>query len=167
MEEIIDQLAQPANPQIEPLVWQAEEFETHRRGWAWYLVTILVLALLITYTVYTRQWLLTGVVVAVGIILYLSNRMKPRLMDYRVDSGGLSIGAKTFAFDQLKSFWLHIRDGQTYLNVISTQRLMPVITIKVTGVDINKIREALSKHIPESANQGEDWVDKINRFLKV
>jgi len=131
MDEPIEPLnqIQPNRVQFEPIIWQAEEFETHRRGWAWYLTTILVIVVLVAYTVYTRQWLLAGVVGAAGLVLYLSNRMRPRMMEYRIDPSGLSIGNRIFTFDQLKSFWFYTRESQVYLNLVSVMRLMPSLPL--------------------------------------
>lgn len=177
MDEQLDQSGRPEeqmvpdNPMeetlVEPIVWQAEEFEIHQRSWIWYLVTTIVFAVLLIYTIYTRQWLLVAIVVVIGLILYLSNRIKPRLMQYRIDEQGLHINDRTFTFDQLKNFWFYDKAGRSYLSAISTFRLMPVITVQIDPELKSSIRTTLSKAVPESGRKDEDLVDKINRFLKV
>jgi len=152
---------------LQPIVWQAEEFETHRRNWIWYLVTICAIVLVLIYTFYVRQWILTAVVVVIGLILYLSNRIKPRNMQYRIDGQGLHVNDKIFSFDQLKSYWFFDKDGKSYLNVISTFRFLPVITAQINPDLKDEIRAMLGAYVPESNRKDEDLVDKINRFLKV
>ncbi|MFH0912289.1 MAG: hypothetical protein V1807_01375 [Patescibacteria group bacterium] len=168
-QEPIEQPEQPIVPQstFEPIVWQAEEFEVHRRDWRWY--TILIAAFLVVggYSWYARQWILLAMAVVVAGLLLISGRLKPRRMQYRLDSAGLHINERTLTFEQLKGFWFHNKSGKNYLNVISTFRLMPVITILINAQDLSSLRQALSQFVPEVNRQDEDWIDRINRFLKV
>lgn len=152
---------------IDPIEWETESFETHRRGWSWYLIAVVVLLLVLVYTIYTGRWLLSGVVLMVGVALYLSGRMSPEKINCRIDSQGVTIGNRVFAYDQLKTFWVSRLDQSIKLNIISTQRLMPVISLSITAELGEKIRLSLGKLLPESKNQREDLIDKINRFLKI
>ena len=155
------------NQEVQPLSWEASEFEVYHRDWKWYTVFVLVAGSILAYSIYTQQWLLAGVTVAVGVLLLVSGRLRPRQMSYRIDGQGIYINGKLFSFEQLKSFWLHDQDGKSYLNVISAFRLMPTITIQINAVDKETIKSILGKFLPESGRQNEDWIDKMNRFLRV
>jgi len=153
--------------EVEPIEWETESFETHRRGWSWYLIAAAVLVLVLIYTIYTGRWLLSGVVFMVGVALYLSGRMSPEKVGCRIDSQGVTIGKRALAYDQLKTFWISQSDGAIKLNLISTQRFMPVISLVILPELIEQVRGALGNQIPESKNQQEDLIDRINRFLKI
>lgn len=155
------------NTEIQPLSWEASEFEVYQRDWKWYAVFVLVVGGILAYFIYTQQWLLAGVTVAMGLLLLVSGRLRPRQMSYRIDGQGVYINGKLFAFEQLKSFWLHDQDGKSYLNVISAFRLMPTLTMRINAVDKETIKSILGKFLPESGRQSEDWIDKMNRFLRV
>lgn len=168
-QEPIEQPSQPepVNISFEPIVWQAEEFEVYQRDWKWYLIFIVVEGGLLAYLIYTKQWILAVMAVVIGGLLLISGRLRPRLMQYQIDPQGLTINGRTFPFDKLKSFWLHDKTGKSYLNVISVLRLMPVITVRINSDDKAKIRGILGKFLPESGHKDEDWIDRINHFLKV
>jgi len=85
----------------------------------------------------------------------------------RIDSQGVTIGKRALAYDQLKTFWISQSDGAIKLNLISTQRFMPVISLVILPELIEQVRGALGNQIPESKNQQEDLIDRINRFLKI
>ena len=153
--------------EIEPIEWEAESFETHRRGWSWYLIMVAALLLVLVFAIYTHRWLLSGVVVMVGVALYLSGRMSPEKVNCRIDNQGLAIGGKLFLYDQMKSFWISQAAGVAKLNVISVQRFMPVTSLMLPAGIEEKIRKVLGSKLPESTNQKEDWIDRINRILRI
>ncbi len=152
---------------IEPIQWEAEEFETHARDTKWYIIVSCILLLALAYTIWISHWVLSAVVVMVGVVLYLSGRLKPRIIKYMIDSQGVKVGDRVFKYNKLKTFWFSDSDRITRLNLISIFRLMPVISIWIKAEMKDKIRTALSQVLPESQNKGEDWIDKINKFLKV
>ncbi|OGB74283.1 hypothetical protein A2V68_00785 [candidate division Kazan bacterium RBG_13_50_9] len=154
-------------PDVSPIEWEAAEFETHQRGAIWYVAAAIILILALVLTLYLRHWILSAVVVMVGVILYLSSSIRPRKLRYRIDASGIAVGGKAFGFDQLKAFWFVETPTGTTLNLISTLRLMPVISIRIEGTTKEKIRAVLAQVLPESRNKGEDWIDRINRLLRV
>lgn len=148
--------------------WEAQEFDVYKRDAKWYVIAITVLVLAIGYTIYIQYWILTAVAVMVGVVLYLSGTLKPKQIKYKIDNTGVSIGEKLFTYDAgLKTFWFSDVDGDIKLNLISTIKLMTVITIKVPIDKKEEIRKVLLEFLPESDNKGEDWIDKINRIIKV
>ena len=153
---------------IETISWEAREFDIYKRDAKWYVIVITILLLVIMYTIYVKYWMLTGVTVMVGVVLYLSGTLKPKLIKYMVNNTGIFIDDKLFTYNSdLKIFWFSNVDRVIKLNLISTIKLMPVISIKVPSDKKDKIRNVLLKFLPESDNEGEDWIDKINRFIKV
>ena len=161
MEETID------NKSFEPIVWQAAEFEVPTRDWRWHAIFSLVVVLLVGYAIYTRQWILLATILVVGGLLFFSNRIRPRQMTYKIDSSGLGINDKIYPFEQLKNYWFHAKEGRTYLNFVSTSKFMPTITIRMNSDHQENLKSVLSRILPMSDNSGEDWIDKINRWLKI
>jgi hypothetical protein len=159
------EVKQPTN--IQPVEWEADSFEMHRRSMGWYVLVSAILLLILATTIYFRNWMLGGVVLMVGIVWYLSGRLRSVKVNYLIDDGGLTVGSKLLTYEQLKTFWISKTTDQIKLNIISTFRFMPVISILVTSDLVEPIRKALLVKIPESENRGDDWIDRINRFLKV
>ena len=153
---------------IETISWEAREFDIYKRDAKWYVIVVTILLLVIMYTIYIKYWMLTGVAIMVGVVLYLSGTLKPKQIKYIVNNTGIFIDDKLFTYNSdLKIFWFSNVNRIVKLNLISTIKLMPVISIKVPSDKKDKIRNVLLKFLPESDNEGEDWIDKINRFIKV
>jgi len=152
---------------IQPIYWEAEEFEIPTRGIKWYIFVTGILLLALAYTIWISHWILSAVVVMVGVVLYLSGNLKPRVIKYMIDSQGVKVGDRVFQYNELKTFWFSNSHKITKLNLISIFKLMPVISIKIPSDMKEKIKNILSEFLPETQNKGEDWIDRINRFLKV
>ena len=152
---------------ITKVEWETEEFDKHKRGAGWYLGLGTILLLALVYTIYIRQWLLSSLIIMIGVSLYLSGRIKPNKIKCSINESGVSIGDKQFGYDQLKTFWFSRTEEGIKLNLITIFRLMPVVSIKITNELEPKIREALVSVIPESKNKKEDWIDRAGRILKV
>ena len=153
---------------IKNINWEAKEFDTYKRDAKWYVVAIAILLLVIVYTIYVKYWILTGVAVMVGVVLYLSGTLKPKQIKYIVNDKGVFVDDRLFTFtNDIKTFWFSDVDGVIKLNLISTIKLMQVISIRVPKDKKDNIRNVLLKFLPESDNKGEDWIDKINRFMKI
>ena len=155
------------NKSFEPIIWQAAEFDVYTRDWRWHAIFSLVLVLLVGYAIYSKQWILLAIVLVVGGLLLFSNRIRPRQMTYKIDNSGLNVNDKLYPFEQLKNYWFHTKEGRVYLNFVSTSKFMPTITIKINPDQQENIKLALSNILPMSGNSGEDWIDKINHWLKV
>lgn len=147
--------------------WEAEEFDSYDRDARWYLGAGIVLMLALVYTIYIKQWILTAVALMVGVVLFLSGRIKSQKRRCVIDNNGIEIGDKQFNYDKLKTFWFSKSNGVIKLNLITVFRLMPVISIHITRELESKIREVLVNFLPESKNQKEDWIDRINKILRV
>jgi len=148
--------------------WEAEEFEIQPRNLSWYAIRGGLLLLVAAYLVYIKNWILLATVLMLGMVFFLAGRLKPRILHCSISKSGVAVGDKTFGYDQLKTFWFSNVKGATKLHLISTFKLMPVISLRTNNIDLeSKIRAILSQFLPESKGRGEDLIDKVNRFLKL
>ncbi|MEA1909693.1 MAG: hypothetical protein U9M89_01545 [Patescibacteria group bacterium] len=152
---------------IDLIEWKSREFQSQKRDWKWYAIVSVVLVLVIALALYFSQWLVAAVILMVGVVLFLSNRIAPRMMNYRIDENGVTINDHLVEYGSLKGFWVVYVENKVYLNLISTTRLAPVITAEIDEGKVESIKKALGKSIPELDEKNEDWIDKINRLLKV
>jgi len=160
-----EEVKQPV--EINPIEWETESFESHHRDWRWYLVAAVLLLLVLAYAIYSHRWLLSAVVVMVGVALYLSGRMSPEKISCRIDNQGVKVGDKLFTYDQIKSFWISKTVDTIKLNLISVQRFMPVISLLLLSGMEEAVRAALGSRLPESSNRKDDWIDRIGRILRI
>ena len=157
----------PTTISFAPIEWEATEFEMHQKGWWWYASVIILAALVIAYAIYAKQWLFgVTVLILAGVILFV-DRIRPRLLKCRIDTVGLSVNDKSFTYDQLKLFWFYSADGHTYLRLLSTNRMMPTISLSIPPDRLDSIQTTLLKVLPESTDRKDDMIDKLGRILKI
>jgi hypothetical protein len=152
---------------IQPVVWKTREFREYNRDIKWYLSIGGALLIALIYAVYIRQWILVAVILMIAVVIYLSGDVQSKTIECKVDKEGVKIGDKKFLYGQLKTFWFSDSDGITKLNLITIFRLMPVISLDINKEIKTPIKEILLDFIPESDNKGEDWMDRIHKFLKI
>jgi hypothetical protein len=145
--------------------WQASEYTFYKKSPLWYFV-ILVLALLcIGAAIYFRQWILIAVIVMFVIVLIQYSRRKPEMRNYALNEQGIKIDDKTYSFKQFKSFWIIKTAEETSLNLEPLKRLSPIITISLSGVRTEDLRQILVKYLPEQKRE-EELIDRISKKLK-
>ncbi|MDD5606043.1 MAG: hypothetical protein PHR51_01820 [Patescibacteria group bacterium] len=147
--------------------WQAGEFRAATRG-VWWHVTVWALAILaVVYSVYIQSWFFIGVVVMIVVALYVLGRAEPRVFTHSITDSGILVGERFYSYDSLKSFWIvNDKIAGVTLNVMTAKRFDLLLTLQIQESDVEKVRQILSKFLPEDAGRGEDTIDKIGRFLK-
>lgn len=147
--------------------WKAKEFGSNRQSTGWYIGAVIIFLLAIGYTIYIHQWIALGVVIMVGVLIFLAQRMSPRVFDHKITSIGVVIGEKLYPYSDLRSFWIIADTDNSTLNLISSKKLSLLLTLQLGTADVEKIRKIIGDFLPEDAGKGEDTVDKISRFLKL
>ncbi|HSX17865.1 MAG TPA: hypothetical protein VLE51_00725 [Candidatus Saccharimonadales bacterium] len=146
--------------------WTASEYIDHDRGASWYLLLIIGTALLAAGTyLLTKEYFATGTIVAVGIIVGIYSRQKPRQVTYELSESSLRIGEKSYSYNLFKSFAL-VKDGMlNSIQLSPLKRFMPPISAYYDAADEEKITDILGEHLPyEDAKP--DRIESLSRRLK-
>ena len=146
--------------------WTALEFPRVERTRVWYLVAGLVGLGLLAYTIYTRQWAGTAVVLMISVVVYLMGRVTPRTFIHRLTSRGVEVGDKFYPYTQLRAFWVVNTPSSRTLNLISAKKFSLLLTLQLEGADVEKVREVLLEFLPEEPGRGEDVIDRVGRFFR-
>ncbi len=150
-----------------PIEWESVEFEVYRKDWRWYSVAAVIVVLLLAYVVYAKQWLFGIVVLVLMATIFIVGRVKPKSLHCRIDVTGITINDRTFPYDQLKMFWFHQVEDKFYLNLLSTSRTIPTISLAIPQDYQTKLRTTLSRFLPESDTRKNDFIDRLGRILKI
>lgn len=146
--------------------WTASEYIEHDRGGGWYFLLLIATAVLAAGVYFlTKEYFAAGTIVAVGLIVGMYARRKPRQMTYELSPSGLRIGEKMYNYGLFKSFAL-VKDGLlNSIQLAPLKRLMPPISVFYDAADEEKISDILGQHLPyEEAKP--DTVDRLSRRLK-
>ncbi|MFH0905382.1 MAG: hypothetical protein V1826_01530 [bacterium] len=147
--------------------WQAKEFATTKRPLGWYAIAGLILIGVLAYAIYTRQWMTGAVVLMLAVLIYLSQRMVPRIFDHQLTSLGVVVGERFYSYTNFKSFWVVLDSNAPVANLLPNRRVGLLLTLQLGGADIEKVRSILAEHVAEDAGRGEDVIDKIGKALKL
>lgn len=140
--------APPVRPG-ETVEWTASEYIAHQRGVGWY-VALAGAGILLGALIYliTSDLFSVIVIAIITIIVGVAVGQKPRVIAYRLDQRGLTVGRKFYGYDAFKAFSL-VADGPFEAIVFTPlHRFIPPLSIYFAPEDEQKIINVLSTRLP-------------------
>jgi len=146
--------------------WTASEYIEHYRGNSWYMLLIIGTVLLAGAIYLLTKDIFAGIViVALGVIVASVAHRKPRQIDYKLNGRGLSIGDKTYSYNEFRSFAI-VRDGPlSNLMLIPLKRFTAPISMFFEPEDEENIVGLLGEHLPME-QRAPDKIDTLSRKLR-
>lgn len=145
--------------------WQASEYVQHNKGMGWYFGLGGIVLTLLAVAIFTQQWLSIAVflVMAAAVVVYAHK--PPRILLYQLDSNGIIIEGKSYAYSQFRSFGVLPDLSWHTIDLEPTQRFMPRLTIIFDEEDFDSIVDHLSLHLPRVDRQP-DLVERLTRYTR-
>lgn len=141
--------------------WSASEYVAHQKSGGWYiLLTIVALILAAVVYMLTKDIFSTAVVVVAAIVFGAYGARKPRVLQYALDTHGITIGHKTYHFGQFRSFSIAEEGAFSSINLMPLKRFMPIITVYFDPKDEDKITGLLAGYLPLETGK-KDAVDAL------
>ncbi len=141
--------------------WTASEFIAHAKSFGWYMaLAAAALAAAVLIYLLTRDPVSSGVIIVAAIVLGIYAGHKPRELEYRVDTRGLSIAQKHFDYHQFKSFSVLPEGAFSSIVFMPMKRFAAPTTIYYAPEDENRIVSLLGNYLPLE-ERGHDAVDRL------
>lgn len=157
----------PASQEKPIVAWQAKEFADYDRNKRWYVLVAVVGVLLTVGALVIQQWL-TAVVFALATFVVMRHAGdKPRTVSYGISRLGVTVDDTFYPFSELKQYWIVYNPPVRTVSFQRTSRFKPIIKMNMGEVDPDAIRAAVKDHLPELPKQGEDFIDKFSRFIRL
>lgn len=160
---------QQSSPEV-PLAevsWSASEFIAHEKSAMWYVAlfgtTIVVVALIYLLT---KDIIAVVAIGFVGILFGFLAAHKPRVLNYHLDSQGLTIDQKFYPYSDFKSFGVVQEGAFSSIVFMPMKRFMPTLTVYYPPENEDQIVNALSQYMP-FAPAAHDLVDKMMRRIRL
>lgn len=147
--------------------WKAPEFQLYERTWIYYSILGLLFLAVIGYAIYTQDWFVIAIFVILAGFLLWYQRKTPIEKTYRITQLGLYEDNKFYQYNEIYSYWFLIDGKYKVLNIIFAKKYLPQMTILLNGTDPVKIREILSKYIPEEGTRTETMLDRLVRLFRL
>ena len=146
--------------------WTASEFVAHEKSASWYGAFVLV-AVIIDIIIYllTKDKISAAVVLVCALALVTLAGKKPRELQYKIDSSGITIGQKHFEYELFKSFAVVPEGAFSGIVLMPLKRFAPLTTIYYAPNDEDKIIEVLSNRLPFEEHKL-DAIDSIMRRIR-
>lgn len=136
-------------PQEDSVEWTASEFVTHEKGFGWYAILVCVAAL-VAAGVYliTKDAFSVTVLLIMAVIFGIAASRKPRVVTYRIDSSGLTIGNKFYPYAAHKSFAMAQEGPFTTIVLTPLKHFAFPVGAYLAPESRDKVLEILSDHLP-------------------
>jgi uncharacterized membrane protein YobD (UPF0266 family) len=129
--------------------WTASEFIAHQKNVGWYMAVILCgVALAIGVYFFTHDEISTAVVLVVTIAFAVIGARKPRVMAYRLDDKGLTVGQRFHPYSDFKSFTLVEEGAFASLTFLPLKRFMPAVNVYFAPDDADDIMDVVAAYLP-------------------
>ena len=142
------------NPYL--LTWSAHKFENFERHPWWSIIVFVLLVILLAYSLFTNNFLLSIITILTGILIYLFEKKDPEKYHFAICQTGIIAHDRFYEFIDIKHFWIFYEPGPAGRKEISlrtTNRLTPYIHIPIGKANPNKIRKNLTKYLPEQPHK--------------
>ncbi len=153
-------------PDLQPISWTASEFIAHDKSFGWYAALAagaLALAALVYFI--SRDLISVSVVIIAALMLGVYGGHKPRQLEYRIDTDGLSIGKKHFGYDDFRSFSVLPEGAFSSIVFMPMKRFAVPTTIYYAPEDEDRIASMLSSYLPFE-ERDHDAIDRLMHRIR-
>lgn len=162
-----DDLPQTENQKgSDSVTWTASEFVAHHKTAGWY-VMLFVGGAIIAALIYmiTRDYISVGVVIGAALVLAIYGSHQPRQLEYKLDQRGISIGPRSFSYNEFRSFSVIPEGAFSSIVLMPLKRFAAPISIYYAPEDEERILAVLNNKLPfEQARR--DAVDSLMRRIR-
>jgi hypothetical protein len=148
------------------LTWNASEFHAHEKTANWYVLLAMATIAVGAVLYFLTKSIVTPVVVVIGgCMLGVFGTHKPNQIDYGLNSHGLRIGKKEYAYDEFQLFVVTPQSIYPEVTLIPTKRFMPSLSLRYTPEVEDKVLNILADHLPSEVRRL-DLVDNLMQHIR-
>jgi hypothetical protein len=146
--------------------WTASEFVSHEKNISWYFILgIVTVVLCLAVFILTHQYISVGVIVVMATAFGIYANIKPKTLEYLIDSSGVSVDKKHYNYENFKI--VEIIEGGVVpsVNLIPVKRFSVPVTLYFSPQQENQILEILAEFLPSEVKRLEA-IDRVVARLR-
>lgn len=145
----------------ETVSWTASEFIAHQKTAGWYGMLAAV-SLILTVSVYflTKDFITTGFVIFGAVILGYYASRQPRELNYQINENSVVIGAKSYGYDEFRSFSIMTEGAFSSVIFMPLKRFAPLRAIYFAPEHEDQIIGILMPRLPFEEHS-HDLIDRL------
>lgn len=145
--------------------WVAPERVFVARDKKWFGNVAILGLLLMVITLFLRDFLLMGVILAVLFVLYILATVPPEKVEHKITTQGLISHNHSYIWDELADFWFSEKYGQELLKIETYLRFPGELDLVIARDDKDRIRELLARYIPFREIASKSWIEKSSEWF--
>jgi hypothetical protein len=157
LEEILD-----TSPLRSIYSWQAPDRIYKEKSKLWYVLASLITIIGVVVAALLSEYLMVLAILAVGILVYVSNTIKPQTLTHEITNKGVRSGNQIYTWPSIKGFWLAKRSRQMQFIFDLKKDVSPNrVIMLVGGADPQKLFDLMVKNVPYLTKKdiGEDMIN--------
>lgn len=145
------------------ITWTASEYVEHEKNGGWYLMLALA-ALVLAVIIYliTHDKISAGVVIFGAVALGVYGARPPRQLTYQLDSSGLTIGQKSFNYNDFRSFAVVPEGAFSSIVFVHHKRFAPLTTIYCAPDNEDQVIDMLARRLPVEEHK----IDAVEHLMR-
>jgi len=161
----VDRQAETVNSQKE-VRWTASEFVSHEKNSSWYFILgIVTIVLCLVVFFLTHQYISVGVIVVMATAFGIYANIKPKTLEYLIDSSGVSVDNKHYNYENFKIVEI-IKGGVVpSVNLVPVKRFSVPVTLYFSPQQEDLILEILGEFLPSEVKRLEA-IDRVVARLR-
>lgn len=148
------------------LSWIAPEFTYYAKTKKWYVIIATIAVIAAVGFVLLKSYSGAAVVIAAVLVFFTQGGVKPKNIEFMLDSDGLHYKDKTFGFDQFKEFWIVAGEDWPKLYLQKTGKLSIPMSIYLKDINPQIIIGFLKQYLPYDEGKGEMVHESINKLFR-
>ncbi len=146
--------ASPSQGRSKGVTWTASEFIAHHKSVGWYVFLLVIGAVLCGLIYLTTKDMITVTAIAACFLIFgVAAARKPRVLAYRLDETGLTVGQRLYPYANFKAFALVDEGSFTSIAFVPLKRFSPPLSIYFAPEDEHEIVAVLSQYLPLEQGQ--------------
>lgn len=115
--------------------------------------------------VFLKEFFLVAVILALLFVTYANAAVEPEVLEHKITTQGLSLGGRTYLWEELKEFWFVKKGGRVLLNVDTLLRFPARLFVVVEEKDVEEVKKLLSRYLSFREEPKISWLDRLSDFF--
>ncbi|MFA5124532.1 MAG: hypothetical protein WC473_01720 [Patescibacteria group bacterium] len=149
--------------------WQHPEFVIYHKDKRWYVISLIVLALALIWTIYDNNYLFSAFLLLFYLLILFYEGRQPEVIDFILTEDGVKSGGNFYYFKDIDHFYVvYQAQGVKNLYLEFRNSLRGRLIIPLDGQNAVAIRDFLLQHIAEDLErEAEPLSEQLRRWLRL
>ncbi len=152
-------------PEEELYTWNAPGRIFKHRSREFYTTVGALVLLLSIILFFTKEFLLIGVILAMGFVSYVLASVPPEMVEHTLTNKGVRTGGKLYPWNELGRYWWGEKWKQTYVTIEAPGKI-PSVLILVNGEGEKEKVDAIIKTYLVNEKPQPTWFDNAAKWLQ-